>query len=665
MDPLSIVASVAGLIGLCTRAGLTIKSARDGAKIVDSKIDLLDSEIRGYMQVLELMKSTMEDVTLQNAFQSTGHIGNHWKNIYAATDDSHQTLEQLNQVLIKVEKSVSVLDSTRKHFRLKFATDEIEMYQRKIKTYHDTMKMSIQTVILWNQVSHHESTDKILPGLDDLSRSIRDLAIDLNVQMASLRTTVESTHPQSQLQTLDRMKSCVQTSADVVSSASTTLRLDDRATVVAPSELGDIFGSRIHESVMRWMDDDLEGGQHEGPDASRPSPYESVTYIPAMSSLTLADSDSDGEIERELIEAHLKRGREERKRERMPESIRYLERALARVRRYEQRFVSTDLKIDVLEELLAAYLDDTDLNKAKDVALERLQLLSRSYTTSGQDDSENKYLVQALLLGNIFSQLGDPTQARIYAKKCIKGYRKVGKTGRPDLLRSIALMVSACRAAGDGDEGDAYKLMLDDLSAAIQEEENEASKNFSRRRRPTTPSDSDFSSGIRLRLTAEKSSAWRRRHDDEGRRITNTSNNELQSHNTAPVEYHRLGTGEQRDEQLRPSPTPTVEASLLGYKQEELVRRLEEQPGEYLSQQRETAPGPVLNFSLPVGEGKWGGSSLDIYGGQLATATEETPPLPLTEGNSAANRRRRRREERRVQLERRRAGEVTEGAEYT
>ncbi len=45
---------------------------------------------------------------------------------------------------MKVDKTVAVLDGARKHFRMKFAADEIAMYQQQIRTYRDTMQLSFR-----------------------------------------------------------------------------------------------------------------------------------------------------------------------------------------------------------------------------------------------------------------------------------------------------------------------------------------------------------------------------------------------------------------------------------------------------------------------------------------------------------------------------------------
>ncbi len=148
MDPLTITSGVAALIGVGVKVGFTLKDVYDGTQIVDAKGRALGHEVESLVQVLEFMRATLEEKKMQDAFQSTGHIGNHWKNIAACIEDGQRTLEQLQAVLEKVDKTVVVLDSARKHFRIKFAADEIAMYHGQIRSYKDTMQLSIQTVIL-------------------------------------------------------------------------------------------------------------------------------------------------------------------------------------------------------------------------------------------------------------------------------------------------------------------------------------------------------------------------------------------------------------------------------------------------------------------------------------------------------------------------------------
>jgi hypothetical protein len=57
-------------------------------------------------------------------------MGNHWSNLLTSVKDGQNTLVQLQSTLDRVNKTVSVLDSLRKHVRLMQALDEIGMFQQ-------------------------------------------------------------------------------------------------------------------------------------------------------------------------------------------------------------------------------------------------------------------------------------------------------------------------------------------------------------------------------------------------------------------------------------------------------------------------------------------------------------------------------------------------------
>jgi hypothetical protein len=104
-------------------------------------------------------------------------------------------------------------------------------------------------------VTFKESTDKILPNLDELHESIRRIAFDINARMIALQTLVESTSKTEQVQTLTNLRKCVQSAASVVSSASATLGIEhaDHFSVTYGSEFGDCFPSEPSETMLRWV----------------------------------------------------------------------------------------------------------------------------------------------------------------------------------------------------------------------------------------------------------------------------------------------------------------------------------------------------------------------------------------------------------------------------
>jgi Fungal N-terminal domain of STAND proteins len=148
MDPLSITTGVFSLLATCVKTGMILNDFYDSAAIADTKVKALLTELESFTQVLRLMKDTLEQENIQTSFQATGHIGNHFSNLATSIQDGQETLLQLQEEIKKVNKSVSLLDGARKYLRLRSASDEIAAYQQQIRSYRDTLQLTLQTVIL-------------------------------------------------------------------------------------------------------------------------------------------------------------------------------------------------------------------------------------------------------------------------------------------------------------------------------------------------------------------------------------------------------------------------------------------------------------------------------------------------------------------------------------
>ncbi len=148
MDPLSITVSVISILEVCLKVGQTLKSLQNGVSLVGTKLGGLLAEVESFSKVLEFVKGTLQENEIEAAFQSTGHVGDHWRNVFICINDGQRTLAVLQVTLVKVAKDVAIFDSARKHLRLTSAAEEITMYQNQIRCYRDTIQLSIQTVIL-------------------------------------------------------------------------------------------------------------------------------------------------------------------------------------------------------------------------------------------------------------------------------------------------------------------------------------------------------------------------------------------------------------------------------------------------------------------------------------------------------------------------------------
>jgi hypothetical protein len=148
MDPLSVTVSVASLLGLCFKVTAALREFRDKSQVVESRVRGLIIEVECFTQTLNFVKNALSDGQIQYSTRLTGHIGNHWKSISICIDDGLDTLECLKITIEKINKNVRIFDSVRKHRRYKDAADQISVFQHQIRSYRDTVQLSLQVAIL-------------------------------------------------------------------------------------------------------------------------------------------------------------------------------------------------------------------------------------------------------------------------------------------------------------------------------------------------------------------------------------------------------------------------------------------------------------------------------------------------------------------------------------
>lgn len=148
MDPFSVTVGVVGLIATSSKIVVSLKDLVDSAQGVNTRIELMISEVELLKRALQSMKTTLEADTLQPFFQSTGHLAEHWANISACLRDGEKMLSDLDSILAGINKSVRVLDSTRKAMRLNSAWEDVESYQQRCRSCRETIQLSLQAALL-------------------------------------------------------------------------------------------------------------------------------------------------------------------------------------------------------------------------------------------------------------------------------------------------------------------------------------------------------------------------------------------------------------------------------------------------------------------------------------------------------------------------------------
>jgi len=146
-DPLSIAASVVTLLTVCVKVSRELKHICNDA-VVDTKVESLLHDVESFAEVIQLMAETLKEANVQSSLSATGHIGNHWKNLSRSIRDAQETLGKLQEIVERVNKNVTLLDGPRKRLRLKAAAEEVEVFREHLRSYRDTLQLSLQTIIL-------------------------------------------------------------------------------------------------------------------------------------------------------------------------------------------------------------------------------------------------------------------------------------------------------------------------------------------------------------------------------------------------------------------------------------------------------------------------------------------------------------------------------------
>ncbi|KAF4629650.1 hypothetical protein G7Y89_g8493 [Cudoniella acicularis] len=438
--------SVLSLLGTCLKVGLALKDFYDAAAFADTKVKGLLTDVESFTTVLQLMKDTLEEEKIQTSFQATGHIGNHWSNLATSIQDGQNTLLQLQETLEKVNKSVKVLDGARKHMRLKGASEEIILYQQQIRSYRDTLQLSLQTMESGNppHCLRYQQPDK---------------------QFTEMQS--ESNSNETQIRSLGNLRSCVQSAASVVSSASTTLGVahSDHFSVTYGSEFGDVFPSEPGETMLRWISSNTVYEFEEGPDADpeskgRGSP--SRNKFQAVDEVSLSEqSDSDADLEVEMFQALLKLGKEKLEGNDFDSAERLFRNCLTRTSA-NGSLVDLHLipksRLEIMRLLVSLYFAQEKWNEAQSILLEKISLGSRDKSRDKGDVlTDMLTLVDVLLHKNAYAE------ALLYGRRAFKGYRKMGPEGRGGVERSLRAIVRTCHLDGNYDEEDAYAAILSDF----------------------------------------------------------------------------------------------------------------------------------------------------------------------------------------------------------
>ena len=464
-DPLSITAGVVALLRVTWTVATELKKFQDEVSVVKESVSGLQRDVDGLIRVLESMRDTFANITAEHG---TGIVAAHWSNIAKSVVDGHDLLLQLHDEVQKIDKTTNFLDGPRKQLRLNLAGDKISGFRVHIKAYRDALQLSMQTIILSNQMSQQNSIDLIIPNLSTLQTDVRRLAMDLNQKIDLLQAMVLSQQDQFKLTAMDNLRNCVRSSASIMSSASSAIASQRGAqppnVTVPGSDFGDCF-PMDGVALNRWIDSDTV---YEYDVTVSNAPPQSVADVPIIGdSDPGAASDSDSDFESDITTALLESGKSRRASGDLKAAEKLLRNCLSRAtpaqsKRTEKR---TTQYLEIITLLIALYTQQKRWSEAQEMLTLKMVATERLVGNKDVD-----FLGDVVLLARLAQSAGDIVGAQFHTRRALKGFRRAGVTAIPQQRSCLVLLIELCNENHDTDDEEAFEIML----AMISEEHHSA-----------------------------------------------------------------------------------------------------------------------------------------------------------------------------------------------
>jgi hypothetical protein len=258
-----------------------------------------------------------------------------------------------------------------------------------------------------------------------------------------------------------RLRDCIQSSATIVSSASTARgeAIGDVASVVAESEVFDFLPHDPNEHMLRWI--------YEYEDKTKPPDDVSVsgsTYVVGTVSYPSDDADSDDDLEVEITLALFNSYKDKIAQNDFDSAERLLKNCHSRVfdgvggfaPRYSKKQPLSALGL--LDAQLELYTKQEKWTEAQAVARERISFREQS----SESNNSQELLADILLLSDILAKCGTYTEAQLQGRRALRGYRKLGLPGRYGMELALNCLVQISVAMDNTDEAEGYRILLAD-----------------------------------------------------------------------------------------------------------------------------------------------------------------------------------------------------------
>ncbi|KAK6511806.1 hypothetical protein TWF481_000712 [Arthrobotrys musiformis] len=293
MDPLSIAASVAGLLSLCIQVGQTVGTLADALENVDNTISSFRGEISALSGVLKSIGTAFNDPKrhriLEEASYGTGHLGQYWKGVVVSLDHCGATLNKMNIVLNGVETSrrTRIFRSFGKHLKLTSEEGVLTLYRQEVQSHTANLQISLQMISVCLSLASDDKNTDTSVRLDELSDDVQNIFRLLDRTKNDLPTPkpgdkVTSALVSSSQAVVEDLQSCLGAAEVLISDASTLAEKQSvrESTVAAPP----YFTTAKRRRVQEWINAPTvtDSGESSSEATTRTAPSDDKTTISTM-----------------------------------------------------------------------------------------------------------------------------------------------------------------------------------------------------------------------------------------------------------------------------------------------------------------------------------------------------------------------------------------------
>jgi hypothetical protein len=195
MDPLSIVASTAGILDICVRLAKYLNDVKESSERVDEDIEALYQQVAAIGVVIQ---------SIQNVFKpdlghaSNGHKDNIqalWEEVASNINSCQAALDKLfvlrSQIVGKENSKQSKLEGFRRYLRKQSTEEEYNRIRKQLSGYHHALQTLLTSINIVLTKRVQSTSDR---SFTQISADIAELRASLKVQISSLQASSDLTH---------------------------------------------------------------------------------------------------------------------------------------------------------------------------------------------------------------------------------------------------------------------------------------------------------------------------------------------------------------------------------------------------------------------------------------------------------------------------------------